>query len=229
MNNKLLSDCIKVLLLDDHAVVRHGYRRWIDGEDDMCVVAEAATSAQACECLRQAEIDIAVIDLSLKNDSGLEAMRRLRERQPRLKMLAFTMHDHAGFALQALRLGAMGYVTKDSEPQQLLDALRQVAEGRRVFSGEVAQFCLAQAQAGESAFDPFAQLTPREFEVLRLTTSGQDAAVIAQALHVSQKTVLNTMSQVRQKLDVRNDFRLMRLAEQHGLAGLGAAASALPC
>ncbi len=227
MNNKLLSDCIKVLLLDDHAVVRHGYRRLIDGEGDLCVVAEAATSAQACECLREVDVDIAVVDLSLKNDSGLEAMRRMRERQPRLKMLVFTMHEHPGFALQALRLGAMGYVTKDSEPQQLIDALRQVAQGRRVFAGEIAQACLAQAQAGE-AFDPFAQLTPREFEVLRLTTSGEDAAVIARSLHVSPKTVLNTMSQVRQKLDVRNDFRLMRLAEQHGVAGLGVA-GALPC
>lgn len=225
MKHPHLSPDIKVMLLDDHAVVRQGYRHWIDGEPDMRVVAEAATSAQACECLRQTEVDVVVVDLSLKNDSGLEAMRRMRERQPRLKMLVFTMHDHQGFALQALRLGAMGYVTKDSEPQQLLDALRRVAAGRRVFAGEVAQACLMQA--GEAAFDPFSQLTPREFEVLRLVTSGQDAAVIAQSLHVSQKTIFNTMSQVRQKLDVRNDFHLMRLVEQYGLAACAPVAQ--PC
>lgn len=206
---------IQVLLLDDHAVVRHGYRRWIDGEPDMRVVAEAATSAQACECLRERSVDVAVVDLSLKGDSGMEAIRRLRERQPRLKVLVFTMHDHPGFALQALRLGAMGYVTKDVDPAQLLAALRQVAAGRRVFSGEAAQASLLQ---GEGALvDPFAQLTPREFEVLRLATAGQNNATIARSLHISEKTVHNTMSLVRQKLDVRNDFRLMRMAAEYGL------------
>lgn len=206
---------IRVLLLDDHAVVRHGYRQWIDGEPDMHVVAEAATSAQACECIRDTEVDVAVVDLGLKDDSGLEAMRRMRERQPRLKMLVFTMHDHVGYALQALRLGAMGYVTKDGDPQWLLDALRQVAAGRRVFSGDVAQASLLQP--GTPTLDPFAQLTPREFEVLRMATDGMDHPAIAQALHVSEKTIYNTMSQIRQKLDVRNDFRLMRMAAQYGL------------
>lgn len=215
MSQRIGETKIRVLLLDDHAVVRHGYRQWIDGEPDMCVVAEAATSAQACECIRNSEVDVAVVDLSLKDDSGMEAMRRLRERQPRLKMLVFTMHEHPGYALQALRLGALGYVTKDSDPQVLLDALRQVAGGRRVFVGEVAQASLMQADA--APMNPFSQLTPREFEVVRMATSGMDHAAIAQALHVSEKTVYNTMSLVRQKLDVRNDFRLMRLAAEHGL------------
>ena len=206
---------IRVMLLDDHAVVRNGYRQWIDSQPDMAVVAEASTSSQACECIRQTRVDVAVVDLSLKQDSGMEAMRRLRERQPRLKMLVFTMHDHAGFALQALRLGAMGYITKDSDPVALVDAVRQVAVGRRVFAGEVAQACLAQAGAGGA--DPFAQLTPREFEVLRLTMTGNEPALIARSLHVSEKTVCNTMSLVRQKLDVRNDFRLMRMAADYGL------------
>lgn len=215
MSNHHGENKINVLLLDDHAVVRHGYRQWIDGEPDMQVVAEAGTSAQACECLRSVEVDVAVVDLSLKDDSGLEAMRRLRERKPRLKMLVFTMHDHPGYAMQALRLGAMGYVTKDGDPQWLLDALRQVAAGRRVFSSEIAQACLMQNDG--PAIDPFSQLTPREFEVLRLATSGDDNTCIARALHVSEKTIHNTMSLIRQKLDVRNDFRLMRMAAEYGL------------
>jgi DNA-binding NarL/FixJ family response regulator len=206
---------IKVLLLDDHAVVRHGYRQWIDGEPDMCVVAEAGTSAQACEHLRDAEVDVAVVDLSLKGDSGMEAMRRMREREVKLKMLVFTMHEHQSFALQSFRLGARGYVTKDCDPQVLLDAVRQVAAGRYVFSGEVAQASLARSQA--SALDPFSQLTPREFEVLRLALGGHDSVAIAQSLHVSEKTVNNTMSLIRNKLDERNDFRLMQLAAKHGL------------
>lgn len=218
MTSAAVNSMIRILLLDDHAVVRSGYRQWVDGEPDMRVVAEAATSAQACECLREQEIDVAVVDLSLKDDSGMEAIRRLRERKPRLKILVFTMHEHPTFVLQALRLGAMGYVTKDGDPQALLDALRQVAAGRRVFSAEVAQSCLAQGEA--PGLDPFTQLTPREFEVLRLATTGQDNAAIARALHVSEKTVHNTMSLVRQKLDERNDFRLMRMAADYGLTAL---------
>lgn len=209
---------IKVLLLDDHAVVRRGYQQWIDGEPDMCVVAEAATSAQACECLRASEVDVAVVDLSLKEDSGFEAMRRLRERRPRLKMLVFTMHENAGYALQALRLGAMGYVTKDGDPQWLLEAVRNVAQGRRVFSAEVAQASLLNAESG--TLDPFSNLSPREFEVLRLATTGLETVEIARSLHLSEKTIYNTMSLIRQKLDVHNDFRLMRLAAEHGLTAI---------
>jgi DNA-binding NarL/FixJ family response regulator len=215
---KIGSSMIKVMLLDDHAVVRQGYRHWIDGEPDMRVVAEAATSSQACEIVRQQDIDVAVVDLVLKEDSGLEAMRRMRERRPKLRMLVFTMHDHHDYALQAFRAGASGYITKDGNPQDLLDALRKVASGVRVFSGEVAQASLELAD--EARASPFAQLTPREFEVLRLATAGYDNSAIARALLVSEKTIHNTMSLIRQKLDVRNDFRLLRMAARHGLTRL---------
>ena len=210
---------IRILLLDDHAVVRAGYRQLIDAEADMQVAAEASTSAQACELIRQQEIDVAVVDLSLKGDSGLEAIRRLRERQPELKVLIFTMHAQESYALQALRAGALGYLTKDSDPEDMLDALRQVARGRRVFSGEIAQALLSDvARAGQG--DLLDRLTPREFDVLRLVTSGETIGEIAQALHISEKTVFNTMSLVRQKLDVRSDFKLLRLAVEQGLVQL---------
>jgi DNA-binding NarL/FixJ family response regulator len=207
---------IRVLLLDDHAVVRDGYRRWIGSEPDMEVVAEAATSAQACEALRHHEVDLAVVDLSLKGDSGMEAIRRLRERDERLRILVFTMHDQPTFMLQAMRLGVQGYLTKDCDPEAVIGALRRIAAGQRVFNAEVAQASLNQVDAG---LDPFSHLTPREFEVLRLATSGLDHEAIARSLHISEKTVYNTMSRVRQKLDERNDFRLMRLATERGLTG----------
>ena len=210
---------IRILLLDDHAVVRAGYRQLIDAEADMQVAAEASTSAQACELIRQQEIDVAVVDLSLKGDSGLEAIRRLRERQPDLKVLIFTMHAQESYALQALRAGALGYLTKDSDPEDMLDALRQVARGRRVFSGEIAQALLSDvARAGQG--DLLDRLTPREFDVLRLVTSGETIGEIAQALHISEKTVFNTMSLVRQKLEERSDFRLCRLVLEQGVVRL---------
>ena len=210
---------IRILLLDDHAVVRAGYRQLIDTEPDLQVVAEASTSAQACELIRQHTIDVAVVDLSLKGDSGLEAVRRLRDRQPGLRVLIFTMHAQESYALQALRAGALGYLTKDSDPEHMLDAVRQVARGRRVFSGEIAQALLSDAaRVGQG--DLLDRLTPREFDVLRLVTSGESIGEIAQALHISEKTVFNTMSLVRQKLDVHSDFKLLRLAVEQGLVQL---------
>lgn len=204
-----------VMLLDDHAVVRAGYRRWIDDQPDFCVVAEAATSAQACELLRLHRVDVAVVDLMLKDDSGLEAIRRVRSRSPNTRVLVFTMHSHEGYALQALRSGAMGYLTKDSSPEEMLHALREVAAGRRVFSSEVVQAWLADGQALPAG--PLARLTPREFEVLRMATDGLTVPAIARALHLSDKTIHNTLSLVRQKLGVQSDFSLMRLVAEHGL------------
>ncbi|MDT7837181.1 response regulator [Aquabacterium sp. OR-4] len=206
---------ITVMLLDDHAVVRAGYRRWIDDQPDLKVVAEAATSAQACELLRQQPVDVAVVDLMLKDDSGLEAIRRLRSRSPGIRVLVFTMHSHEGYALQALRSGAMGYLTKDSSPDEMLHALREVAAGRRVFAAEVVQAWLADGQALPAG--PLARLTPREFEVLRMATDGLSTAAIARALHLSEKTIHNTMSLVRQKLGAHSDFSLMRLVTEQGL------------
>jgi DNA-binding NarL/FixJ family response regulator len=206
---------IKVLLLDDHAVVRAGYRQWINGEDDLTVVAEASTSAQACDLVRQHEVDVAVVDLSLKDDSGLEAIRRIRARSPRTRVLVFTMHAHEGYALQALRAGAVGYLTKDCAPEAVLDAVRMVAAGRRIFSGDVAQAWLADKQPVKRS--PLSLLTPREFEILRMATDGMTTPAIALALHLSDKTIYNTMSLVRQKLGVHSDFGLMRLVAEQGL------------
>lgn len=209
---------IRILLLDDHAVVRTGYRRLIDSEPDMQVVAEAATSSQACELIRNHTTDVAVVDLSLKNDSGLEAIRRLRERCPQIRILVFTMHAHQGYALQALRAGASGYLTKDSDPQDMIEALRMIAKGRRLFSADVTQAFLADPQMATT--DPISQLTPREFEVLRMASSGRSIDEIAQALHLSKKTIFNYMSLIRQKLDVRSDFKLLHMAVENGIAHL---------
>lgn len=208
---------IHVLLLDDHAVVRAGYRQLIDAEPDMSVVAEASGSAQACEALRHHVVDVAVVDLSLKDDSGLEAVRRMRARVPGLKVLVFTMHAHSGYALQALRAGALGYLTKDSDPARMLDAVREVAQGRRVFSAEVTHSVLGETAEGRG---PLAQLTPREFEVLRLAVEGHAIRSIAASLKLSEKTVFNTMSLIRRKLDAPSDFQLLRLAARYGLVQL---------
>lgn len=205
---------IRILLLDDHTVVRTGYRRLIDAEAGLRVVAEAATADQAYHCLQQGGIDVAVVDLSLRNGSGVEAIRRMLARDPALRVLVLSMHDNAGFVTQAMRAGALGYLTKCSEPVEMLDAIRAVAAGRRVLSADVAQVLASATLEGERILN---RLTPREFEVLRMAATGESASLIASQMHLSHKTVLNHLSMIRQKLDADNDFKLLRVAARHGL------------
>lgn len=208
---------IRILLLDDHAVVRTGYRRLLDAEDGFRVVAEAGSADAAYACLQEGGIDVVVVDLSLAGDSGIEAIRRMLARQPALKVLVLSMHDNPGFVTQAMRAGALGYLTKNCGPEEVFDAIRAVAAGRRVLCGDVAP---AVANATLDGEELLSRLTPREFEVLRMAAGGHSAADIANRIHLSTKTILNHLSAVRHKLEVENDFKLIRLAVRHGLVAL---------
>lgn len=213
---------LKVLLLDDHAVVRTGYRRLIDAEPDLRVVAEATTTDEAYALLQQGGIDVAVVDLSLKGASGVEAIRRFLARDPQLKVMVLSMHDSPGFVTQAMRAGALGYLTKSSEPADMLEGIRAVARGRRVLAPEIAQTLADAALDGNALLN---RLTPREFEVLRMAATGEATRQIASQMHLSPKTVLNHLSMVRQKLEADSDFKLLRLAVRHGLVDLNGEAA----
>ncbi|WP_374263579.1 response regulator [Zoogloea sp.] len=208
---------IRILLVEDHAVVRNGYRRLLDAEDGLLVVGEAATADEAYARLCEGGVDVAMVDLSLRDSSGIDATRRMLAREPALRVLVVSMHDNPSFVVQAMRAGALGYLTKNSEPAEMLNALREVAAGRRVLSAEVAQVVAGAALEDEA---PLSRLTPREFDVLRMAVTGESTEQIANRLHLSQKTVYNHMSSVRQKLGVDNDFNLLRLAVRHGLTDL---------
>ena len=208
---------VNVLLLDDHAVVRTGYRRLIDAEPDLQVVAEASTADEAYAHLQHGGVDVAVVDLSLRGASGVEAIRRFLSRDPQLRVMVLSMHDSPGFVTQAIRAGALGYLTKCSEPGDMLDGIRTVARGRRVLAPEIAQTLADAALDGNALLN---RLTPREFEVLRMAATGEATQQIAVQMHLSPKTVLNHLSMVRQKLDADSDFKLLRLAVRHGLVDL---------
>ena len=205
---------IRILLVDDHAVVRSGYRRLLDAEEGMQVVAEAASADEAYARLCGGGIDLAMVDISLRGSSGIEAIRRMLAREPALRVLVVSMHDNPSFVVQAMRVGALGYLTKNSEPVEVLDAIRKVAVGRRVLSADVAQALAGSVLDGDA---PLACLTPREFDVLRMAASGESPGAIASRMHLSQKTIHNHMSSIRQTLRVDNDFKLMHLAVRHGL------------
>jgi len=205
----------RVGLVDDHAVVRAGYRRLIELEDDLVVAAEFADADAAYAALtREATcpIDLLVLDLSLPGRSGLELLRRLSLRVPELRVLVFTMHDGAAIVGQCLRAGAAGFVTKSSAPEVLLDSLRRVARGELALSAGIAP------TADTAASPPHDQLSTREFDILQRLVAGRAVDDIAQTLCLSSKTVANYQTLIRQKLGVSNAVELLRYAREHGIA-----------
>lgn len=211
---------IRIVLIDDHAIVRTGYRRLLSAEPDFEVVGEAASADEANALVLRTLPTVAVVDLSLKGSSGLEAIRGMLARHPALRILVLSMHDGAGHVTQALKSGAHGYLTKYCEPDEVIDAIRRIAGGRRAFSPEIADILAGEAIVGETALNA---LTPREFEVLRMLARGESASYIADSMHLSQKTILNYLSLIRQKLDADSDFKLLHFAVRHGMVELGQA------
>lgn len=206
------------MVVDDHAVVRSGYRRLLELEDDLRVVAEASEPEEALTLLGRllpGGLDVLVLDLSMPQGSGLALLGRARQRWPLLQVLVFSMHDSSAMVAQALKAGAAGYVTKSSEPDLLVRALRRVALGEReVLSPDVA----AAREAGEApAPPPHLALTPREFAVLQGLMRGHSLEQIAGQLGVATKTVSNVQTQLRQRLGVGSALELLRYAQQHGL------------
>jgi two-component system invasion response regulator UvrY len=205
---------IRVMLVDDHAVVREGYRRLLECQGDLQVVAEASNSQQALQAWREQPPDVAVIDLAMPGLGGLELIARLRQRDARCRLLAFSMHRDPLWATQALRAGALGYVTKSSPPEQLIQAVRTVHAGRRIVSADIAGEVTAALL--EPAPGAAHGLSPREFEVLRALVNGSAVKDIAEALHLSPKTVHNLHYQIKAKLGTNSDFELARLVWQNG-------------
>ena len=208
---------LRIGLVDDHAVVRSGYRRLIELEDDLVVTAEFVDAESTYAALAgpgACPIDLLVLDLSLPGQSGLELLRHLALRLPSLPILVFTMHESGALVQQCLRAGAAGFVTKCSEPGTLLDALRRISRGEIALSDDVVP------APGDAAEAPHAALSVREFDILQRLVVGHDVDRIAQTLHLSAKTVANYQTEIRRKLGVGNAVELLRYARLHGIATL---------
>jgi two-component system, NarL family, invasion response regulator UvrY len=207
---------IKVLLVDDHAVVREGYRRLLEREPDIEVVGEAGDGSQACERALALGPDVVVMDIALPGSSGIEAMRRMLAERPQLRVLMFSMHDDAIFSSRAMQAGALGYLSKASAPEVLLQAILAVARGERYVSPDVAaNMARSASSSGQSGLET---LTPREFEVLRLLVQGETLRDIGERLGLSEKTVANHQSAIREKLGAKNGMQLARLGARLGLS-----------
>ncbi|HTS22333.1 MAG TPA: response regulator transcription factor [Casimicrobiaceae bacterium] len=206
---------ISVLLVDDHAVVREGYRRLLERAEGIEVAGEAASAMEAYQAFRQVDPDVVVMDISLPDVSGIEAMRRLLLRDPRARVLVFSIHDEPVFADRAFRAGARGYVTKASAPDVLVDAVRAVARADTFLSPDIAHGVALRALRGSD--DALQSLSDREFEIVRLLAQGRSVREIAELLCLNHKTVANYQWAIRQKLGADTAVELLRIAAANGL------------
>ncbi len=203
------------MLVDDHAVVREGYRSVLQRQPGLRVVAEAGDGAEAYRLFKEARPDLVIMDLAMPGIGGIEAIRRIRQWDRGARILVFTMHQNAGFAVQAIRAGARGYVTKTSPPEALVGAVMDVLAGRIALSPDIDHELALGRLAGESMAADV--LSAREFEVFRMLLAEMASEEIAAALHISPKTVANLHSLIKDKLGVGSDIELVRLALRQGI------------
>jgi len=209
-----VNSVIRVLLVDDHAVVREGYRRLLERDHTIEVVGEAGNGIKARALAASAESDVVIMDIALPGSSGLDVMRQMLADRPELRVLIFSMHGEAIFVSRAIRHGARGYITKSSAPEVLVDAVHAVAQGATYYSADV----MAEASSSSQVSAPGVQsLTSREFEVLQRLVTGESVKDIGDKLGLSEKTVANHQSIIREKLGVKNGVQLARLAAELGL------------
>ncbi|HPX88965.1 MAG TPA: response regulator transcription factor [Methylophilaceae bacterium] len=206
---------VKLLLVDDHAVVRSGLRRLLELNKGLEVISEAESGEQAYQLYGDFLPDVVVMDLSMPGMGGLESARRIIKRFPAARIIIFSMHETASFASQALKAGVKGYVTKTGVAEDLIRAVNEVLKGKTFLSAEIAQKIALQTLTGED--DPVHQLSAREFEVFRLLADGKKVEEVAEMLKISQKTVANYYTIIKQKLDVSSPIEMVRFAIRHGL------------
>jgi len=206
-------DLIRILLVDDHPIVREGYRRLLGRQPGFSVVAEAGDGEAALAAFAEHRPDIVLMDLSMPGGGGFAAVEALLTHDPKARIIVVSMHQGAIFARKAMAAGARGFVSKSSPPDELVRAISTVVSGRRVLSADMAQeFARTSFEA-----DEFAGLTPRENDILLLLARGMNGRSIAINLGLSSKTVQNNLSQIRAKLGASGDADLVLKAQRAGL------------
>jgi DNA-binding NarL/FixJ family response regulator len=207
---------IRVLLADDHALMRAGLRQVIESATGLAVAVEAADGNAVLRALREVTCDLAVLDLSMPGISGIALIRQVRRLYPELPVLVVSMYIESQYAVQALRAGANGYLGKNATPAEFIEGIRQVARGGTCVSPAIAAKLVRElhARTGDA---PHARLTPREFEIFRMLAAGQTVGAIADALSLSSKTVSTHKANLLDKLGLTSTAALVLYAQRHGL------------
>ncbi len=209
---------IRIVMADDHAIVREGLKRIVSSAPDFEVVGEAGDGNEVLRLVRELDFDLLVLDLSMPGRSGMELIKLVKALKPRVRVLVLSMHQESQYAVRAIKSGASGYLTKESAPGQLDQALRKIASGGAWVSADVAQQLALGAMPGSEA-PPHEALSTREFEVFQLLASGVSVTDIGHRLNLSVKTVSTHKSNLMHKLGLGNASDLVRYAIRHGLSG----------
>lgn len=204
------------MLVDDHDLVRTGIKRLLEDQPNIKIVGEAVSGEQALAQVDEYEPDVVLMDINMPGIGGLEATRKLLQRKSNLKIIAVTMHEDDLFAQRLLKSGAMGYITKGTRVEEILQAIQSVMDGQRYLCSSIAQK-LALSHTGEADSSPFESLSERELQVLLMMMDGHSISDISQKLCLSPKTVSTYRTRLYSKLGVQNDIELARLALQYGV------------
>ena len=208
------------MLVDDHAVVRTGFRLLLQAFADIEVVAEADSGEAACQMYESVAPDVVVMDIAMAGMGGIEAIKRLMAKDAKARILALSAHEDTSHPKRALQAGALGYLSKRSAPEVLIDAIRAIAKGQRYLDAQIAQRMAVQDIHGEKG--PMDKLSPREFEVFLQLARGQSVAQISETLALSSSTIGTHLYNVKQKLGLVNQAEMTLLAVRHGLIDVAA-------
>lgn len=214
MNNQIRSTTVKkrILLVDDHSVVRDGVELWLSRTSDLAVCGVVSNTAEALAAIEELQPDAVITDIGMPGRDGIELTKDIRARWPALPVLIFSVNDEALYAGRALRAGARGYCSKNSDPATLVESLRSVVAGQLAFSAETTMRLLEETSGRQTTSHPLASLSDREFEVFRLFGAGRTNQEVAVALGLSHKTVETHSLSIRRKLGLRSPAELIRHA-----------------
>lgn len=207
---------IRVIIADDHAIMRGGLKQIIATTIDIVVVGEATTGQEVLDRLRELQVDLVLLDIAMPDTQGVDLIRRIKARWPAQPILILSMHNEGQIVARALKAGARGYVTKDSEPEVLIAGIRKIAEGGKFMDPALVDVMLFDVISGIA--QPRQALSGRELQVLEGICAGQSLGQIAEELHLSPKTVSTHKMRLMEKLSIDNNTDLMRYAIRHGLA-----------
>ena len=207
---------MRVVIADDHQILREGLKQLLTAAGDLDVVGEAGDGFEVLERIRTLDFDVLLLDMSMPGKSGVELIKQVKSEKPKLRILVLSMHEEHQYAVRAIRAGASGYLTKESAAAQLVAAIRKVAAGGAFISAEVAERLALDAMPHAEG-PRHASLSDREYEVFRLLVTGQSVTEIAEQLHLSAKTISTHKARLMEKLGVDNNADLVRYAVRHRL------------
>jgi two-component system invasion response regulator UvrY len=209
-------EIIRILIVDDHAIVREGLKQILSDDENLVVQGEAETAAEAIRLTREKEFDLVLLDISLPDRNGLELLEALKKSHPKLSVLMLSMYRETQYAVRAIKSGASGYLNKQSAPDQLVSAIKQVVTGRKYITPSVAEALALEISVGKDSL-PHESLSNREFQTLCLLASGKPVSAIADKLSLSVKTVSMYRTRLLEKMHLKNNAELTHYAIRHGL------------